>query len=375
MLTSDIPVIELSGSPRERGRQYGKAAKPLIAQVVAFWRRNLGGFTSGDESLSTENTDRYLKDFFQKTNFIPSIKQWAPDLLEEVEGIAEGSEQDFRHILGLQLMDEEWVFGLSQKLDRPTTKCTAFGLALKEGGVSFAGQNMDVPSWIEGTQVLLRVLAKDSSPEILVFAFAGSIGVNGFNANAIGVTCNTLVQLEHSTTGLPVSFITRLMLEKNSIEDAEAVLTSVDHASGQNYILASPGNIKCFECCASSKSQYDPADSNGRIFHTNHPLVNTDQNSAKLVRSSMENTQARFDSISSRLGGDVPITLNNIKAALSAHDDENNPVSRKLIPENTGCSIGYTAGSSIYECSENPRLHLASGPPCETEYRIFEFTH
>ena len=66
--------------------------------------------------------------------------------------------------------------------------------------------------------------------------------------------------------------------------------------------------------------------------------------------------------------------LDDIKAALAAHDDPDNPVSRPINPENVGNSIGYTAGASIYELGTPPRLHLAAGPPCETAFETFGFS-
>ena len=65
-----------------------------------------------------------------------------------------------------------------------------------------------------------------------------------------------------------------------------------------------------------------------------------------------------------------------IKTALAAHDDLDHPVSRRIHPDSVNNSMGYTAGASIYELGAIPRLHLAAGPPCETEFEVFEFmTH
>ena len=375
MKTSEIPVIELSGTPRERGRLYGETARPLIARAMEAWREDLGNFNQGNASAKNQNPDAYLGEFLSQTHYMKSIQQWAPALLEEVKGIAEGAGQDFQNILALQLIDEEWVFGLRCGLEKPTNKCTAFGLPNQENGVSFAGQNMDVPRWVEGLQVLLRVMSTEDSPEKLIFAKAGSIGLNGLNANSLGITCNTLAQLNYATDGLPVSFIVRSILERRSIEDAEQFLRAIKHASGQNYILSSPGDMRCFECCGTSVVQYVPEKTAGRVFHSNHPLVNQDENDLLPPdKTRNKSTLARLDSISNRLGDMTrEITLEDIKLALAAHDDPDNPVSRNINPENIGSSIGYTAGSSIYELGRTPKLHLAAGPPCETSFKVFEF--
>ena len=377
MKTTELSVIELSGSPGDRGRRYGEIAKPLIARMVKAWRADLGNFShNGIAANAAIDSDVYLSEFLAQTDYLSAIEKWTPDLLEEVKGIAEGSAQKFEHILGLQLVDEEWVFGLRRSLNKPTTKCTAFGVPDQANGISYAGQNMDVPSWVEGNQVLLRIMATKTSPEALIFSIAGSVGLKGLNASGVGITCNTLAQLNYAVDGLPVLFIVRSILEKRTIDEAEVFLRSIKHASGQNYILSARGDMRCFECCGTSVVRYTPEKIQGRVFHSNHPLVNQDVcNFLPPIKRRSNNSVARFTSISERLG-DISqlLTLDDIKAALAAHDDIDNPVSRVISPGNTTNSIGYTASSSIYELGAIPRLHLAAGPPCETEFEIFEFT-
>lgn len=376
MKTTDIPVIELSGTPRERGRIHGEVAKPLIASLMEFWRDDLGNFNLGNTSVKNGHPDIYLDQFLSQTDYLAAIKKWAPDLLEEVYGIAEGAEQDFHHILGLQLIDEEWIFGLCRGLDKPTTKCTAFAVPKQIVGISYAGQNMDIPSWVEGHQVLLRVMATANSPEALLFSIAGSIGLNGLNASSLGITCNALPQLAYSTDGLPVQFIVRSILACQDIDQAEHFLHQIKHASGQNYILSGPGDMRCFECSGNQVVRYAPEDQHGRLFHTNHTLINPDSSEfAEQITAKPNSSVPRLNSIIHRLGDPSrTVTLDDTKAALAAHDDPDNPVSRVINEENTSSSIGYTAGSSIYEFSPVPRLYLAAGPPCETEFEVFEFT-
>jgi len=376
MDTDKLLVIDLSSTdPLERGRVYGEKAKALIAEVVDHWRSDLGSFFSMNENIAVVDVDAYLDKFISETNYIEAIRKWTPDLLDEVRGIAQGSGQSFNTIYALQLLDEEWLFGLRNRLGKPTSKCTAFGILDNSAGLCFSGQNMDVPAWVEGRQVLLRIAANETSPECLVFSIAGTIGVNGLNANGLGITCNTLTQLKYSLDGLPVLYIVRKILQQNSIELAEKILLAIQHASGQNYILSSKSRLRCYECSSTSIVRYSPTEDGSRIFHTNHPLINDNENS--LIQGDKRcyiNTKSRLDSISGRLGDPSKSPeLSDIKAALAAHDDPDNPVSRVLAQCLQCNSIGYTAGASIYELGDTPRFHFASGPPCETEFRTFDF--
>lgn len=374
MNTSHLPVIDLEGTPRVRGRLYGESTRHLIAEVLDYWKSDLGNFLHRGKRYSQKEITSYLSKFFDETSYLQAIKRWTPGLLEEVKGIAEGAGQSFDDILGLQLLDEEWVYGLSHSVDSTKDKCTAFGIVDGDGGITYAGQNMDVPSWVEGRQVLLRIRAYSGEPEALIFTMAGSLGFNGLNAKGLGVTCNTLTQLQGSFDGLPVIFILRSLLQQGGIDSAERFLRSIIHASGQNYILSSSGDVRCFECSSMNVVRYKEELNSSRVFHTNHPLINTEEsNILPLGQRVGKDTLLRLESISSRLGkNNLSPSIEDIKAALSAHDSENHPVS-KTADKNSTDSLGYTAGSSIYQFTDPPKLYLSSGPPCEVDYAVYHF--
>ena len=378
MNTSDMPVIELRGSALERGRGYGESVKQSIEAVVESWRADLGNFRLRSDSgfVFNHNPDEYINSFLSNTHYLRGIQRWSPTLLEEVKGIAEASGQDFKTILALQLVDEEWMFGLRKSLVKPTDKCTAFGIPRQQNKVNFSGQNMDMPSWVEGNQVLLRILSTNDSPEQLVFSYAGLIGLNGLNASGLGITCNTLAQLKGSIYGLPVTFIVRSILDHASLNEAEQFLYSIKHASGQNYIISSPDVIRCYECSATRVVIYEREHQKGRVFHTNHPLVNEDKiDGFSFDETKEDNSRARLLSITNRLDNlHKKLTITDIKSALAAHDDPDHPVSRRKPSEKVTDSIGYTAGSSIYELTVPPKLHIAAGPPCETNFETYIFS-
>lgn len=373
MKTGEMDVIKLHGSPRARGLEYGKRYKNKISLILKAWKDELGSFGLEGKREINIDVDDYLQDFYLNTHYLEQIKHICPHLLEEIEGISEGSQQPLKYVLALNLMDEEWIFGIQNNSSKPADKCTAFGVPAQKGRTGFAGQNMDIGSWVDGSQVLLRLSAIHDQPEVLIFSVAGCIGLNGFNSSGLGVTCNTLTQLRHCVDGLPVIFIVRSLLEKNSIDEAEEFLRTIKHASGQNYILSSKNEMRCFECCGTSVVQYKPEYLRGRVFHTNHPLVNYDFSEIPELNHSSISSLARLDSITDRLGQPFQLlVLDDIKLALAAKDRPDYPVCRTSNPE--GSSIGFTAGSSIYEFASPPRLHLAAGPPCVSDFQTYEFT-
>lgn len=297
------------------------------------------------------------------------------------EGAAISREDAFRAQLG----DEDWFFDSYNYAPRARvqTKCTAFGVVVDEG-LSYAGQNMDVPSYVEGRQALLRIKEPDSDLEALVFTYAGTMGLCGMNNAPLGVTCNTLMQLANRPDGLPVAFVLRSLLQKRSFKEAESFLRSVPHACGQNYIVTAIGRTASFECSPKKVVEYRPREDGSRVCHTNHPLVNDDiERFEELMTTNptsgwvrgQANTCSRFSSVAARtVHRDAPIDLKELRAALRAKDDPAHPVCRDLSSNVNSSSIAYTAGSVIYELCATPALYLTAGPPTESDELMFEFS-
>ena len=231
---------------------------------------------------------------------------------------------------------------------------------------------MDIPSWVEGRQVLLRSLPTETAPEALIFSAAGCLGLNGINAQGVGITCNTLAQLHYARDGLPVMFVLRSVLEQNTIDAAEH-FPPFYHPCIRAKLYRFPRRVICavLNVVAIPSVAISQTMQRGRVFHSNHPLANQDRSDVAVhTEHRLKNSQARMQSMENRLGDThKTMGLEDIKAALSAHDDPQNPVSRQLNKENQTNTIGYTAGASIYEFSASPILHLAAGPACETPLR------
>jgi isopenicillin-N N-acyltransferase-like protein len=269
-------------------------------------------------------------------------------------------------------------------------KCTAFGIAGSADEATYAGQNMDIMSLVEGHQVLLRIQYDNSELESLVFTHAGLIGLCGMNNSPLGVNCNTLMQLGSCSNGLPVAFITRSLLAMSSFDEALLFLNRIRHASGQNYTLSTKGKVGAFECSPQQVVEYRPRSDGRQVVHTNHPLANDDTATYQALAEADPggpwvrgegNTRSRLESIATRtLNNDQRLELLDLKSALCARDDPENPVCRDLSVDGSSETkdsanpIAFTAGSMIYEYDEKPLLHLAAGPPGQSEFQVFEFT-
>ncbi len=256
-------LLELSGTPYERGLQHGEELRAEIAEVMAGWKADLAERVEGD-------ADEWLAQFLARTSFDGAVRRHCPGLLDEVRGIAAGSGQRFEDVFAIQLIDEQWVAFMDGR------HCTTFGVDAGDGRPAIVAQNLDIPPWMHRWPTVLRIRHSDSGLQSHVVTLPGLIGANGLNNARIAVGVNTILQIAPSKDGLPVAFVVRGLLEQPDHSTALAFLHRVKHASGQAYTVGGPETAPCFECSAAGAARFDPFAGRGFQCHTNHPLASRD---------------------------------------------------------------------------------------------------
>jgi hypothetical protein len=364
------PIVVLEGTPRERGRRHGETLRPQIHEAVALWR---------DELASDLDcpVDGYLETLVGGTRFLEVAELRAPDLVEEVRGLADGSGIGFTTMFAFQLVDEDWWFRRNQRLGLSGDwgRCSVLAIAGDGSAPPVAAQNLDIPKWSDGLQVILRLRWPDR-PDDLVFTYAGMIGLTGVGGSGVAVCVNSLIQLDTRGDGLPVAFVVRELLGRTVLEDVVRFVIDVPHASGQCYVVAAPAGIAAFECSAAGALALAPQNGELGFCHTNHPLLNSEtrafdeirrrEDPAKLERS-RANSERRLRCLRATLDGagphDSPADI--AARALRSHGDDVYPICCHVTEDRSW----YTAWSVIYQLSDPPQTHFTCGPPCLSEYR------
>ncbi|MBL8769870.1 MAG: hypothetical protein JNK30_00690 [Phenylobacterium sp.] len=337
-----LQIVDMAGDARTRGVACGRALAGRIAAHMADWERWLAAAT-GRPGLD------YVRAMVRDTDYRTAIAAHTPDLMEEVQGLAEGAGADPDLVYGLQLMDEEWFYR-----GRAIQKCTSFAV-VEPGGDAWIGQNMDLGAYTDGHQVMLRIAADGDRPAALVFTTAGVIGLMGVNDAGVGVCVNSLPQLPAAPHGLPVAFVLRRLLQARSVTEAAELACTLPHATNQHYVIAGPGAVRAFETSSAGVVEYMPPDP-ARVFHTNHPL--SDVEAAPESEAARRNSVRRLASVTARLAQGRP-GLPEYQAALCARDDPEHPVCRE-----GGGNIGFTCGAMIARVAPGEVEAWASpGPP------------
>lgn len=361
---SPLPVIDISGSPRERGRAHGETLRALVRARDARWREQI-------EANCGMASDRFIERFLLETRFLPAIQRLTPELLEETRGIAEGSDLPYEAVLAAQFMDEEWWWS-EPFLGRH--HCSGFGALTADGAI--AAQNMDLGVWMDGFQTLLRIEDRARCLESYVLTVAGIIGLCGVNSAGFALCVNTLLDLNHRSDGLPVAFVARGALERRSAAEAAAFLETVPHASGQNYILADPTAVLDYECSAAGAVRV-PYPVANRAWHTNHSIASGDKDAARATSGWADHgrdSRNRLAAVERRIGdGKARVDPGLAQATLSSKDDPRDPVSRRKDRGVDKPATGFTFASVIWEVGAHPAAHVAPGAPCSHEFATYEF--
>ena len=104
-----MPFFTIQGkTPRERGADYGSQCRELIHGVL---ERYITFFNSGHAAVSWDDAREISKEF------VPFIKAYSPELLEELEGVAEGSGASFDELLTLNSRSEAMTLVCREKSD------------------------------------------------------------------------------------------------------------------------------------------------------------------------------------------------------------------------------------------------------------------
>lgn len=364
-----LKQITLSGRGYELGLQHGQKLKKEISEIVNLWKQ------STTRALR-KDSDIVLEEFFAYAKFTETIKKLTPELYHEVRGIANGSDQNFNDIMVLNLLDEFWVF-----IENPENHhCSDVGVPSVNGSPSYIAQNMDIETYTDGYQTLIRLEADGDSPEQLILTHPGLIALNGMNQNGVGVCVNTIMQLKASSDGLPVAFMIRRIIDSADKQDILSFVQNSKHASGQNYIIGIRGEVYDFEASSNKVVRYKPQNENGTVYHTNHPIVNDDikprheryaPNQAQNRLPLSSNSYLRLDALKKRMNSTSLVTDELIKKTLRSKDDPNNPV---CVNRREG-RFGFTFASVIMTLTGKPYLQITAGPGDESEYARVDFSN
>ncbi len=342
--------IEVSGPPRELGRQIGEAAGEEVRGFCEIALERVQKTTPISREKAME-VARRSAEFAERYSF---------DMMEELRGTAEAVGVSIDDLMLLQVRNQ-----LQPEKD---AGCTALSLAadpeLERGPI--VAQNWDNdPALNALTVVLTRRPA--GKPALTTCTQAGLISYLGFSEAGIGACVNTLPAPSREV-GVPHYFILRAIYEATTLDDAVQAVQRAHRAIPANIMLATPQGPADLEVTIDDVHVLRP---NGRgwLTHSNHCLhpalepINDDF--PELIQSHAR--KSRTDQLVVALGHKIDIDA--VQTMLSDHDEHPTSICRHA---NADPVFGFweTVFSIIIEPNER-RMHVSRGTPCNHPYETY----
>ena len=338
----EFPLIEVSGTPYELGYQHGVQVSSLVR-----------GYLDWIEKLTGKTRDILCKNAMM---FLPQIEALSPTLIEEIRGLAAGSDISLDEAMLCQVRAEASRIGEGG--------CTGFALkghATLDGN-PLAGQNQDLEPEYSDVAILLRVNPSDGRPRALMFTFAGQIGYSGLNEHGLCHFANALYGFKWQM-GLPHYPIKRIMMEKRTTGECVELLRKYRTCSAHNVVICDRnGGIANVEIRPESIAQFEDDDSDWRI-HTNHYVS---EEFAKHEDGTLADSCDRFDRMRMLVKDHWgQITVDTIKMLLADHEGDPAGICRHGADDMHSIS-GYVAEPA------KRILHVRRGHGCIGTWQSYE---
>jgi isopenicillin-N N-acyltransferase-like protein len=261
-------LIELSGSPHDRGFQYGRQAVREIARSVGHY-----GAQGAALGLDQQRLAQIVRDY------LPVLETFDHRQVEEMRGIAAGAEVSFEQIVLVNARTELLQFvrrpALLELLKvREPDGCTGVVVrpeATRDKHLIHA-HNWDWKYESAESCVILRI-RNEAGPDILTFTEAGALARFGFNSRGVCITANGLdCDRDYAQAGVPLALIRRKVLEQTHLALALRIAYCTPKSGSNNLIIshAPSGLVYDFECAPDETFMVEPQ--NGVLVHANHWL-------------------------------------------------------------------------------------------------------
>jgi isopenicillin-N N-acyltransferase-like protein len=364
-----VPLIEISGDARTRGRQHGEAARDRIRRSIAYYR----------EAFTRTAKLRWDQVVELSPRWVPIVEAYHPGIAEEVRGIAEGAAVTFEEILALngrgELSSGDPFQGSGDPFrDGEYEDCSSFAVlppASGDGHV-WCGQNWDWRTETGETVIVLRIV-QPGRPTIVMQTEAGQVGRHGVNSAGIALNANGLGVRFGTGLGVPQPFIRRRILDSFDMQSAlTAVFDSTQSICTNLLITHRDGFAIDIETTPARHGWMYPTD--GLLVHTNHFVAFVPEQIAATYRPFSVNSLWRLDRLTQglrkvRVARTPEGTRAAIRTALQDHFGHPDSLCKHPNPLSAGTDRNETITSSIVDLTAG-EYRLAAGHPCESPHEL-----
>lgn len=248
-MSTPLPVVDVTGTPREMGLAYGHEAAELIrGNVEAYLRRFERSVGLSPEAVA-----------LQGSAFGETSRRYFPRLAVMLDAMAESAGVAPELIYAINARSE-LLYG-----ERHTGECTSIGLL---GDHTVLAQNWD---WNPDQRpyTLLLITRDERRHEVAALTEAGMLAKTGLNNHGVGV-CVNLIGCDRDGTpgGVPYHVLLRSVLEADSMSWALRNVLRIPRSASINLLIGQPSEIIDLELVPGDAGWLHPED--GILVHANH---------------------------------------------------------------------------------------------------------
>ncbi len=353
----DIPIHDLAGTPGQIGAAHGEVERERIR---AYAERFIGHVLSTSALRLTE-----AELWGHWAAQVAVNQREAPELVEEMRGIARGSGVPFERIFLLNSLLDLVSFRYLE-MAAAFAGCTTFAVAAEAGtGKTLIGQTYDMTEFHQDYVTVLR-LRPAQGPRQLVFTFAGIVGAAGLNEAGLAVNINFLSPRDVGPGRLH-SIVVRQILASPQLADALTAPTVPPRAGGAHFLIADgAGHIVSVETTARRFAIAYPE--GNAIGHTNHYLAAELKELEYIRPPSIGGSLARYTALRRFLGerGDSLNTAALMELTRNHTSQPRSICAHGASHETTG-NRGRTVAAMV-QVPADGLLHITRGCACENSY-------
>jgi isopenicillin-N N-acyltransferase-like protein len=349
------PLIRISGTHREMGRQIGEACRKQVKHSIESARQLLA-----DSYVKLELTWEGAR--IQAHKYLPFAQAHYPQYVEEMTGIAEGANVAFDDVVVVNTMEALTDDALQ------LTHCTSFAVnddRTANGHVLLAHNEDWVPE-DENDVFIIHATPKNECP-FLAMTYGCLLPNVGFNAYGIAQLCDS-VYPNDPRVGIQRVVAARAVLASQRLDKAIQFSLSPQRAAGYNHVLAhESGELYSVEVSARHFAILYGED--GYIVHTNQYLTQAMQKVERKPEDLIGSRMRYFRALRLVKRQDQH-NIESLQAILRDHVNFSNSICNHSVDANDPLDRGKTINSMVIDLTAR-EMHIAWGNPCENPFHIY----
>lgn len=350
------PLVRVSGTHREMGRQIGETCRVRVQRSIENARSLLAEAYS-ELALTWEGAQVQARKYF------PFSQERYPQYVEEIQGISEGADVAFDDLSVLMAMEAVTMDALH------LTSCTSMAVSderTADGHVLLAHNEDWVPE--DEEDVFVIHATPKNEPPFLAMTYGGLIPNIGFNAHGIAQLINS-VYPNDSRIGIPRLVVARAVLSAKTPGGAIRRALVPHRAAGYNHLIVHESG-EIFNVEVSARKFSISGNENGYVAHTNHYL-SPGMQAIEKDPEDLVSSRVRYFRARRLLRQSEMHTIKSLQAIQRDHVNFANSICNHAIDAAQPLDREKTINALIIDLTAR-EMHIAWGNPCRNPYHTFQ---